>query len=402
MGRHLHFDLVGGIAGDMAVAALVDAGADLDTAGKLWERSGLPPAHWVYSSDVPQAGLAGSRFEVTPEDHPPTRTWPDIRGLIGAADLPPGVTELALAIFGRLATVEATVHGCDIDDVHFHEVGALDSIVDIALTAILVDALGADSFSCGPVPVSTGTVETAHGHLPLPAPATLELLKGFELHTIPGGLETVTPTGAAILATLCEPRRLRPNLRVTDIGTGFGSRQLADRPNMLRVLLGERSAEHPLRTDPPGHPGDAVVIEASIDDLDPRVYKSVSTRLLAAGALDVTLNSVQMKKSRPGTIISVVARPEDEPTLSRLILAETTTLGVRSWPVSRRELDRHIETATTPWGEVRIKVGALDGARVTATPEYDDCEIVADQAGVPVKDVIAAAAAAAGLGADVS
>lgn len=397
MSTHLHFDPVGGIAGDMTVAALLQTGLRVSEMSAQWKLSGLPHTGYDYDPKAHHQGLVGGSFEVEPEQDPPTRSWADIRALYDGSTLPPGAEELARAIFDRLARAEATVHGCAVDDVHFHEVGAIDSITDITLAALLLDEIGAESYSCGSIPVCTGTVETAHGHLPLPAPATTELLKGFEVHPIPGKLETVTPTGAAIVATLCDPEAQLPVMRVGDVGSGFGSSQLPDRPNMLRVLTGERTAG---QTDAPGTRGGAVMIEASIDDLDPRVYKSISARLFAAGALDVTLNPVHMKKQRPGTILSVVARPADENVLSELILTDTTTLGVRSWPVSRRELERHTETATTPWGDVRIKVGTLDGVRVTTTPEYDDCEILADSAGIAVKDVIAAASAAARLGSD--
>ena len=393
MATHLHFDLVGGISGDMVVAALLDTGLDESALRDAYAGSGLPAASWDWLPDSRNRGLAGGRFVVAPESDAPRRSWGQIARLLDDASLPPRAAEIAVDVFARLAEAEAHVHGCPVEEVHFHEIGALDSIVDIVVIALLVDEIGAESFSCGPIPVCAGTVETAHGHLPLPTPAAAELLAGFDLVTITGGVETVTPTGAAVLAALCTPGAAMPPLTLDCTGTGLGTRDLPDRANMTRVLVGERVPEST-------SPTDAVVIEASIDDLDPRVYKSVSARLFAAGALDVTLNPVQMKKQRPGTILSVVARPADESALTTLILTETTTLGVRSWPVSRRELDRHTETAATPWGDVRIKVGTLDGVRVTATPEYDDCEIIADTAGVAVKDVIAAAAAAARLRSD--
>jgi uncharacterized protein (DUF111 family) len=225
----------------------------------------------------------------------------------------------------------------------------------------------------------------------LPVPAAARLLRGFTLVPIEGTLETVTPTGAAILASLCDGgERALPRLRLLTTGTGMGTAELPGRPNVLRVLLGEPA---PAAADAPR--GDAVVIEAAIDDMDPRLYGEVATRLFAAGALDVALSPLQMKKGRPGTLLSVVARPELEGVLSGIVLRETTTLGVRSHDVRRTELLRRHETVATRFGDVRIKLGLLGGDVVNASPEYDDCERLARERGVPLKDVLAAAAAAA-------
>ncbi len=390
MSRHLHLDLVGGIAGDMSVAALLDAGADLDQLVRRLRASGLPFTD-VSATREWRGGMAGLRVVVQAEQQPPSRHWRDIRALLQRAELPARARERALDVFGRLAQAEGEVHGCAPDEVHFHEVGAMDSIVDIVATALALDLLDATSFSCGAVPVCPGSTRAEHGVMPLPVPAAARLLRGFTLVPIEGALETVTPTGAAILASLCDGgERALPRLRLLATGTGMGTAELPGRPNVLRVLLGQPL---PAAADAPR--GDAVVIEAAIDDMDPRLYGEVAARLFAAGALDVALMPLQMKKGRPGTLLTVVARPELEGVLSGVLLRETTTLGVRSHDVRRTELARRHESVETRFGAVRVKLGLLGGEVLNVSPEYDDCERLAHARGVPLKDVLAAAAAAA-------
>jgi len=390
MSRHLHLDLVGGIAGDMTVAALVDAGADWNELQSRLAASGLPTTTITLDHEW-RGGMAGARFDVAAETEPPSRHWKDIRALIEAATLPERARTLALDIFGRLAQAEADVHGCEPDEVHFHEVGAMDSIVDIVATALAVDLLDADSFSAGALPVCAGTVSGDHGTMPLPAPATARLLIGFTLMPIPGSLETITPTGAAILAALCRGNTSQPPpMRLLATGTGLGTATLPDRANALRVLVGE-----PVTVGADAPRGDAVMIEASIDDMDPRLFGAVSSNLFAAGALDVALIPMQMKKQRPGTLLSVLARPELEGVLTGIVLRETTTLGVRSHDVRRTELERRHETVETRFGSVRVKLGLLGGEVVNLAPEYDDCERAAREHDAPVKDVLTAAIAAA-------
>jgi hypothetical protein len=397
--RHLHLDLVGGIAGDMAVAALVDAGADFAELQRRLSRSGLPLTA-VRLERQWRGGMAGASFHVEAERQAPSRLWRDIRGLLQDCRLPERARELALGIFGRLAQAESDVHGCPADEVHFHEVGAMDSIADIVGAALAVDLLGATTFSCSAVPVCAGTVRGDHGVMPLPAPATARLLVGFTLAPIEGAIETVTPTGAAVLAALCDGReRALPRLRLLATGTGMGTAELPGRPNVLRVLLGELVPAGARGgaggASAAGERGTAVVIEASIDDMDPRLYGEVCSRLFAAGALDVALAPLQMKKQRPGTLLTVVARPELEGVLSGILLRETTTLGVRSHDVRRTELDRRIERVDTRFGPLAVKLGLLGDEVVNVSPEYDDCERAARAQGVPLKDVLAAAAAAA-------
>jgi len=401
-GRHLHLDLVGGIAGDMTVAALVDAGADFAVLERRLRESGLPFTSVALAREW-KGGMAGARFSVRAEVQPPSRHWKDIRVLLERAALPARARELAIDIFGTLAVAEGQVHGCTPDEVHFHEVGAMDSLVDIVGAALALDLLDIGSASCSAVPVCAGSVRGDHGVMPLPAPATARLLLGFTLVPIEGSLETVTPTGAAILSTLCRTPASRaasapPAMRLLATGTGMGSAELPGRPNVLRVLLGERTPAADGQR--PGAPAaaaraDAVVLEAAIDDMDPRLYGAVAQSLFAAGALDVLLVPVQMKKQRPGTLLSVLARPELEGALTQILLRETTSLGVRSHDVRRTELERRHERVETRFGTVRVKLGLLGGECLNVAAEYDDCERAAREHGVPVKEVLAAAVAAA-------
>lgn len=390
MTRHLHLDLVGGMAGDMTVGALLDAGADAERVRAILRDSGLPFTDLVVTRAW-RGGMAGVHVDVLVERDPPERTWGHIRGLLETCALSDRARERALDVFARLAAAEAHVHGCSLDEVHFHEVGAMDSIVDVVASAVALDLLDVTSASCGAVPVCAGTVTGDHGSMPLPAPATAELLVGFELLPIPGSLETITPTGAALLASLCDgAARAMPGFRLQATGTGMGTAELPGRANVLRVLLGERATT---RASDAAREPDAVVIEANIDDMDPRLYGDVAAELFAAGALDVALVSLQMKKGRPGTQLQIVARPELEGLLTGLVLRNTTTLGVRSHDVRRTELERRWETVQTAYGPVRIKLGLLGDEPLNAAPEYDDCVAAARAHGVPVKVVLAAALA---------
>lgn len=392
MSRHLHLDLVGGIAGDMTVAALIDLGADETELRRRLEASGLPFSALAVER-VWRGGIAGLHVAVAPETDPPHRDWGAIRALLEQAVLPAGARTRALDVFARLAAAEAETHGCAPEEVHFHEVGSMDSIVDIAGASLALDLLEIESASCSAVPICPGAQgRMAHGELPLPAPATARLLRGFRLRPIPGALETVTPTGAALLASLCpDGGGEMPELTLLATGTGLGTAELEGRPNALRALLGETT---PAADTPRADARGAVVIEANLDDMDPRLYGEASARLFEAGALDVALLPLQMKKHRPGTLLQVICRPELEGVLSGVILRETTTLGVRSHDVRRTELARRHETVATPYGEVRLKLGLLGDECLNVAPEYEDCVARAREHGVPVKTVLAAALAA--------
>jgi uncharacterized protein (TIGR00299 family) protein len=295
------------------------------------------------------------------------------------------VQRTSLAIFQHLAEAEAQVHGTSIEEIHFHEVGAVDSIIDIVGAAVGLDYFEVDRLYSSALPLGSGQVQSQHGILPLPAPATLRLLEMAQAKIVPSPARTelVTPTGAAILATLATFEQ--PAMMIRKIGTGAGQRDLPW-PNIFRLILGE--------TDEAAHLP-MVVIETNIDDMNPQIFGQVMSRLFAAGALDVYFTPIQMKKNRPGTMMSVIARRVDEAVLAQLILRETTTFGVRIHAISRVEAERAMQAVQTEYGEVGVKVKILDGIRVQAAPEYEDCARLAGQHDVPILTVYQSALSAA-------
>jgi len=389
MTRLAYLDAVGGLAGDMLLAALIDAGAPAEQVGEGLR--GVPAAGLELRCEtVVRHGIAACRATVvvaSPEPQP-HRTWRDVRELLDAAGLPERARARAHAAFAALARAEATVHGIDADEVHFHEVGALDAIGDVCGIALALEALGVDELACSPLPVPRGLVSAAHGRLPLPAPATLELLRGAPLYGVELDVELVTPTGAAILAGLGASHGPLPAMRLDAVGYGAGARELPDRPNVVRVLSGLReSAAHDARDE-------ALVIETNLDDLSPELVPDAARRCFEAGALDVWVTAAQMKKGRPGVVLSALARPADERAVAHAILRETTALGVRVHAVRRWELERRHVTVHVHGEPVRVKLGVLDGEPVNAAPEHDDCLAAATRTGRAVKDVWAAALAA--------
>jgi uncharacterized protein (TIGR00299 family) protein len=305
-----------------------------------------------------------------------------IKSLIETAALPEGARARALRVFGRLAEAEAAVHRIAVEQVHFHEVGAVDAIVDVCGTAIALDWLGASVVSA-PVPHGRGLVKARHGVLPLPAPAALEALRGKPTYGVDVEHELATPTGASIVAALAESFGPLPPLRIEAIGWGAGTAELPDRPNLLRVVVGLAEAAAPT----------LVVIEANVDDMTPEIAGWLVDKLLGAGALDAWLAPIQMKKGRPGVMIGVLARAVDRAAVESVLLAESTTIGVRAHAVERREMPRRIETVDTPWGPSPIKV-ASDGVAHNAAPEFEACRRAAEEHAVPLKDVYARALAA--------
>lgn len=386
-----------GISGDMFLGALLDMGLSLD---RLKERLSLLPltGYRLAARRVEKGGIRATKFEVLSEAHDHgahpghahrERTFREIRRMIGESALSPWVKEKATAAFARLAAAEGRIHDRDPEEVHFHEIGALDSIVDIVGAMISVEEQLPAAIVCAPVNVGQGTLECRHGIYPAPAPATLELLRDVPIYSdsLPG--ELTTPTGAALLATLVDRFGERPLMKVHAVGYGAGTRDLPHAANVLRVTVGETPVPAEARTE------EAVtVIEAAIDDMNPQLFGHLMDRLLTAGALDAYLTPVQMKKNRPGVGLTVLCAAEKVHDLCRLILAETTTLGIRYRPERRWILERRFETVVTPFGQVRIKLGLLDGKRVNFAPEYEDCRRLAAETGKPLKEIMAAAAAA--------
>jgi hypothetical protein len=387
--RVLWIDASAGTAGDMLLAALVDLGVPVGALQRAVDA--VLPGVSLTASTVRRAGLRAVHVEVAVEDDAGSRTWADVRRLIADADLDPPVRDLALAVFERLARAEARVHGMEPDEVHFHEVGAHDAIADVVGTCAGVVALGVVRVVLSPVALGSGSVRTAHGVLPVPAPAVLELARGWEVAAAPQDAgELATPTGVALATTLASASGALPSMTVEGVGVGAGTRDVPHRPNVVRLVLG-RGGEQVV---------DAVVLETNVDDLDPRVWPDVLARLLEAGALDAWLTPILMKKGRPAHTLHVLARPADEGPLTDLVLTHTSTLGVRRAAVGRSVLDRGWVPVEVLGGSVRVKVGAREGRVVQATPEYEDAAELARAAGVPLAHVLRladAAAVAAGL-----
>lgn len=373
-----YFDLISGISGDMTVAALLDLGLPRrrlqEELGKLADiefriRVGRKTVN----------GIRAVRFQVLAGEAQPRRSWSDIRGLIEGSGLSAEVKTRGLGIFSKLAEAEGKIHGVSPEDVHFHEVGAVDSIVDIVAAAIGTCFLAIDDFACSAVPLGRGLTRSLHGVLPVPAPATLELLKGFPVQGADIGAENVTPTGAAILSALVTRKGEAPAMRVERTGYGAGTLEFADRPNVLRIVLGESTAALARER--------MLVMETHIDDMNPEFYDYVLERLFAAGARDVTLAPIQMKKNRPGTLLRVVAEPELRDALAGIVLGETSTLGVRCHMVDRLVLPRKTLKLKTRFGTLTVKLAEEPGGGRRATPEYDEARKIAASRKVPLKAV---------------
>lgn len=387
--NHLHFDSIGGASGDMILAALIDLGAPRDELQRRLADLAIGPFE-IRAAPFEDHGLRGRQVVVQVEQakHPAHRRLPDIRDLIDRSRLAPRVKESALRVFRRLAEAEAQVHGTMPEQVHFHEVGAVDSIVDIVGACLALELLAVDTVSVGPLPLGHGTVKSAHGVLPVPAPATVELLKGMPVIPADEPFELVTPTGAALLGAWTSPASVPPSAgRLQRVGHGFGHHRLSSRPNLLRALLLESATESAADA--------CLVLECNLDDTIPELLGNLASALLAAGALDAFVTSVQMKKQRPGALLTVLCRPETREALLDLIFTESTTFGVREYPVRRTVLDRRTAEVATPFGSVRVKIGEWKGRVVTRAPEHDECVRLARQAGVPVRAVYEAACAAA-------
>jgi uncharacterized protein (TIGR00299 family) protein len=381
-----YFDCFSGISGDMTLGALVDAGCNLAEMESHLRR--LPVPGWKISSEkVVRRGFKATQVIVESSDPQRHRSLSDILQLIERAALQPPIAERASRIFRRLGEAEALVHGVPIEKVHFHEVGAVDAIVDIVGAAAGFEQLGVEEFFCSALNVGSGRVETQHGSLPVPAPATAELLRGAPTYSNGIQRELVTPTGAAIVATMASEFGPQPEMTVAAIGLGAGSAQLAEQPNVLRLFVGEAAA----RRDDATLEEDLLVLEANLDDMSPQVYGYFAERALEAGALDVFSIPVQMKKNRPGQLVTVLCKPADREKLSDLLFRETTTLGVRQSHVQRRTLQRESIAVETSLGSIRMKIARLNGHILNVAPEYEDCQKVAAERGVPLKHVLAEA-----------
>ena len=378
-----YFDCFSGISGDMTLGALVDCGVEIASIERELRRLKLPD--WQISAEkVKRGALFATRVKVETHEHHHHRGLSEIRRMIEQAELAPRVKARATQIFERLGAAEAKVHQVEIEKVHFHEVGAVDAIVDIVGAAVGFEILGIDEFACSALDTGAGQVKTAHGILPVPAPATAELLRGAPAYSSGIAKELVTPTGAAIATTLATRFGEMPPLHLSSIGYGAGSADLAERPNVLRLLVGDAvGMEKGERWDAP-----VSVIEANVDDMSPQIYGYFAERALAAGALEVFSTPVQMKKNRPGLLVTLLCEPASLNRLIDLVFSETTTIGIRMHEVRRRTLERELITIDTPLGEVRMKVSRLNGRMLNAAPEYEDCRRIAEEKGIPLKQVL--------------
>ena len=387
-----YLDCSSGISGDMFLAALLDAGVELDRLRGELAKIDLGPYEFTQSR-VMRAGLAGNHIDIVVPGKQPHRHLSHIEKLIGAAAIDESVKQKSIEVFRRLGEAEAKLHNQPVEKIHFHEVGAVDAILDIVGVCLGLAMLGSPELVCSALNVGGGRVEAAHGTLPVPAPATAELLKGLPVYSSGVEFELVTPTGAALVSTLAAGFGPVPAMKVERIGYGAGAKDIHAQPNIARLMLGEKAGGEATGS---GGTGDQTVhvIEANIDDMNPQLYGYFVEKALAAGALDVTCAPLQMKKNRPGLLVTILAKPEFESALTRLLFAETTTIGVRTTKARRKVLDRQVLTVETAFGAVRMKVAWLEGEIVNAAPEFEDCRRLADEKSVPLKDVMQAAQAA--------
>lgn len=386
MSRLVYVDCIGGVAGDMLLGALLDAGADVELVREGLTTLGIDDLE-LRVGRARRGGIDAARVQVVAPADQPERGPGEIRALIEAAGLPVRARERALATFARLAEAEARVHGIPPQEVHFHEVGAADAIADVCGVALALESLGTERVICSPLPVARGLAASAHGPLPLPASATLALLAGAPLHGVEGDAELVTPTGAALVSTLAEGFGPIPSMRLEAVGAGAGARDLERAPNLVRVLIGEGEADRIRPTRP------VSLIETNLDDLAPELIPDAAASAVAAGALDVWTTSAGMKKGRPGVIVSALARPDREGAVATALLRSTTALGVRVSRLDRYELEREWRSVEVAGRSVSIKLGRLEGEVVNVAPEHDDCVRAAAGSGQPVATVWAAALA---------
>jgi uncharacterized protein (TIGR00299 family) protein len=378
-----YFDCFSGVSGDMTLGALVDAGLPIDVLRSEMAKLSIP-GYTLTSEQVKRSGLAATKVHVVLDrTEQPARRLDDIRTIIDGSALAPEIKRKSLAVFTRLAEVEAKVHGTTTETVHFHEVGAVDALVDIVGSVIGLELLGITEVLASPINVGSGSVHTAHGRLPVPAPATAELMKGVPVYSSSIAFELATPTGAAIITTLASSFGPLPQMRIDRVAHGAGSRELPGTPNVLRLFLGEYL--------PAADADTSVLIETNIDDMNPQVYEHLIDRLLQAGAHDAFLTPIIMKKGRPGILLSVLTDPAKSDALLDIVFRETTSIGARIQPVGRRKLAREIREVETVYGRVRVKVSRRGDEVLTVTPEYEDCRRLAEEKQVPLKHVMEAA-----------
>ncbi|MFW5740661.1 MAG: nickel pincer cofactor biosynthesis protein LarC [Myxococcota bacterium] len=382
-GRVLFIDAFSGVSGDMFISGLLGLGAPL---GVVEEAVGLLPldGYRLEQGTRVRNGIAAASFHVHVDTHQPHRNWHDIDAMLARSELPESVVQRARSVFRRLAEAEGCVHGISPEDVHFHEVGAVDAIVDIVGASALVAWLAPAHIVCSPLPIGHGTVRAAHGLLPLPAPATVTCLQGLPTYGIDVAGETVTPTGAAIVGTFAESFARWPTIAIERMGFGSGSKDWGDRPNLIRMVVGS-SAAHPIHSASGTH----AVIEANVDDMTGELAGHVIETLLGFGALDVWVTACTTKKGRPGMVLSVLVEEPRAVELEQAVLRESTSLGVRRYDVTRLERPRFTKSVTTRYGDIPVKVSGGGFGADQVKPEFDACVRAAAEHGVSVREVVA-------------
>lgn len=384
MSRLLYLDCFSGISGDMTVGALCDLGAEPAGIEAELGKLSLGATRFTFERET-RKGIIGIKFEVHAPSHGHEhRHYSDIRERIGGSSLSTFVRQKALAIFERIAIAEGKIHGVAVEQVAFHEVGAVDSIADIVGACVALEAIGQPRVVVSPLREGRGWIDCAHGRFPLPAPATLEILRGVALEQVDESWESITPTGAAIAREFAESFGSMPPLEIERVGYGIGTRDLEVRPNVLRAILGA--------TSPNEHKIDTIIeLQTNLDDLSPELTGAAMDHLLALGALDVTLTPVQMKKNRPGVQLAVLCEPALEQKIVYALLTETSAFGVRRSEKRRYKLERRFEQVQTPMGEVTVKIGLLEGKVVQVAPEFGSCRALSEKSGHPLRSIYQAA-----------
>ena len=378
----LYFDCGAGISGDMTVAALLDLGVPLEHLSQELRKLALPDGSYeLAATRTERHHIPAQSFTVSVHDHHTHRHYGGIDAMIERSTLSPAVKECSRRVFRRLAEAEAKVHGVPVEEVHFHEVGAIDSIVDIVATALCLDYLAIDKIYAAPLPLGSGFVMTAHGRLPVPAPATAELLMGLAVQTLCGSGERVTPTGAAIVAALASTTGHRPPMTLSKIGSGAGSADFSDCPNILRAFLGNEEVAEKTADE-------VMVVETNIDDTTPEQLGYVMERLFEEGARDVFFTPIQMKKNRPATQLSFICLKQELESLTGVVLTETSAIGVRYYPAGRIKLERKSVVEETEFGAVRFKEVKEQGRFLRRSPEFDDCRRIARERKLPLREVM--------------
>jgi len=386
MDRTLYLDCFSGISGDMMVGALCDLGVEPAKLEAELRKLSLGGANFTCQRQSRQ-GISGIKFSVRDDGHGHGRSYEEVRKLIGGSEFSDVVRQKALAIFERIARAEAKIHGVPLETAGFHEVGAIDSIADIVGTCIGLEELGRPRVIVSPLREGRGWIDCAHGRFPLPAPATLEILRGVEVELVDESWESITPTGAAIAREFAASFGPMPRMEIERIGYGIGTRDLPERPNVLRAILGRAAQEFETDT--------VIEIETNLDDLSPELAGAALEKLLALGALDVTLAPVQMKKSRPGVLLTVLCESARESQIVQALLIETSAFGVRRSEKRRYKLERRFDKVQTEFGEITIKLGLLDGAVVQVAPEFESCRAASEESGQPLRVIYQAALATA-------